>query len=168
MAAYSPDEVWAHVLKEIQNVRTTVRRQQQQQQQQAGGFQQFSGCFFCLIPQPLCTRWAADEGGSFVQLSSGVCSYEGILSTFLGFCIAAKFVDEDACKEAVAIVRKCGIWVADGIELEPFLRLRIQWNGLEVNGACILFLFSARISFLRTVSNSPLLLLFLYPLRFTL
>ena len=103
------DEVWADVLEGIQTVRTAGP-------QGACSFQQYSGCFYCWAPQQLYARWVPCEDG-FAQLSRGDCTYGDVLSTFLGFCFAANFVDLDARREAVAIVRKCGVWVADGIEL---------------------------------------------------
>jgi hypothetical protein len=83
---FEEDQFHEHEACPIRDQRWWERQFEQEQQWQGQIFKKgvmapYSGCFWCGVPQAICTHWEAvkDDQGVFRLKRDGVCQYAGVL-----------------------------------------------------------------------------------------
>ena len=67
-------------------------------------FADWSGCFWCGVPQEICHRWESNNRGRYQRSKDGDCQYKGVLiGALLGIATGYVEVGSQWCRRLQAI-----------------------------------------------------------------
>jgi superfamily II DNA helicase RecQ len=92
-------------------------------------FAKFSGCYYCMVPQELCSRWAKDPRWGWKRSGIEQCQYnELVLSVILGITTVMADVEQAWIER----LRGYGIDIQEIENVAAFLSAKVDADRLEV------------------------------------
>jgi superfamily II DNA helicase RecQ len=68
-----------HDIRRCWRVQSTVVKEQIKAMEEEIKFEDWSGCFWCGVPQEICHRWESNSSGRYQRSEDGDCQYKGVL-----------------------------------------------------------------------------------------
>jgi hypothetical protein len=74
-------------------------------------FEDWSGCFWCGVPQEICHRWESNSSGRYQRSKDGDCQYKGVLiGSLIGIAFGYDEIGSQWCRRLEAMgVNNAGV-----------------------------------------------------------
>jgi superfamily II DNA helicase RecQ len=110
-------------------------------------FSPYSCCFDCHVPQEICHKWVAKEGGKgsgrWVRTASNDCQFDEIIMPTI---ISIMREGEDAIQASIINeMQQQGIDESDKIQVCKWFGQKIEWGGIEVSRLVQVFHHAVRV-----------------------